>query len=241
MSDIHGNHEALSAVLADADREGARGTLCLGDVVGYGADPEPCADLLGERGAMIVAGNHEHGALGLMSLRWFNPAARAAAVWTGKRLPEALRVSLSSLPLSLVVEDATVVHASPRRPGEWEYVVTAQDGFEVFGDFGTPLCFLGHTHRPGIWAIGSGGSEHRDRFPAWPVEITLEEGSRYLINVGSVGQPRDGDPRAGYAVWDLDARTVTLRRVPYDHRSAAARIRAAGLPRVLASRLASGA
>lgn len=214
--------------------------LCLGDVVGYGADPAPCADLLAERAAVIVAGNHEHGALGLMPLRWFNPVARTAALWTREQLPAALRDYLASLPLTAVMEDATLVHASPRRPEEWDYLMSAEDGFEVFGDFATRLCFVGHSHRPGLWSLGGSGPEHRERFTDWPVEVRCGAGRRYVINVGSVGQPRDGDPRAGYAVWDLEARTVTMRRVEYDHGAAAARILAAGLPSVLARRLADG-
>jgi diadenosine tetraphosphatase ApaH/serine/threonine PP2A family protein phosphatase len=227
-------------VLADADREGASRVLCLGDIVGYGADPVACADVLGERDALMIAGNHEYGALGLMSLAWFNPAARAAALWTRRALTEPLRGYLASLPLTATVEDATLVHASPRRPEEWDYLLSAEDGFQVFGAFPTRLCFVGHTHRPAIWAIGSSGPAHRDGAGAWPLTVSLAAGRRYLINTGSVGQPRDGDPRAVYAVWDVAARTVSVRRVPYDTSAAAARILAAGLPRTLASRLASG-
>lgn len=227
-------------MLADAEREGARAVICLGDVVGYGADPVACAEALGARTAVVVAGNHEHAALGLMSLRWFNPVAQAAAVWTGAQLSDGLRSYLGSLPLTAQVEDATLVHASPRCPERWDYVMSAEDGFEVFGDFRTPLCFLGHSHCPGVWSLGPAGAEHAARFTGWPAEVRIEAGRRYVINVGSVGQPRDRDSRAAYAVWDLEERLVSIRRVEYDHRAAAARILAAGLPRVLADRLASG-
>jgi len=240
LSDIHGNYEALSAVLADADRAGARALLCLGDMVGYGADPVACAEAVGERAVAVVAGNHEHAALGLMSLRWFNPVAREAALWTRERLSDGLRGYLSALPLTATVEDATLVHASPRSPEEWEYLMSPDDGFEVFADFGTRLCFVGHSHRPGVWSLGSSGREHAAWFRAWPVQVRLEVGRRYVINVGSVGQPRDRDRRAAYALWDLEERLVSLRRVEYDHRGAAARILAAGLPRALADRLGNG-
>jgi diadenosine tetraphosphatase ApaH/serine/threonine PP2A family protein phosphatase len=214
--------------------------LCLGDLVGYGADPGACIDIVGERAVALVGGNHEHGAAGLMSLEWFNPVARTAALWTRGQLPPAALAWLGGLPLTAVVGDATLAHASPSHPEEWDYLLSAEDGFGVFGAFETRLCFVGHSHRPGVWSLGSSGPEHAGRFTAWPAEVPLEDGRRYLVNVGSVGQPRDRDPRAAYAVWDLEARRVEIRRVAYDHRDAARRILAAGLPRLLADRLASG-
>src|SRR5262249_30435111 len=121
LSDVHGNLEALTAVLDDAARAGARTVLCLGDVVGYGADPVACVERLAESAAAMVAGNHEHGALGTLTLDWFNPAAKAAALWTRDRLDENHRRYLGGLPLTRIYEDATLVHASPRHPEEWEY------------------------------------------------------------------------------------------------------------------------
>ena len=240
LSDIHANLEALGAVLADADAEGATALLGLGDLVGYGADPGPCVDRLAERGATLVAGNHEWGAAGLVDVSWFNPAARAAILWTRDHLPPDAGRYLEDLPLTTTVGDATLVHASPRNPDEWEYLTSADDGFEVFGDFETRLCFIGHSHRPGVWSMGSSGPDHAASFRAWPLRIKLESGRRYVINVGSVGQPRDRDPRAAYALWDVERREVEIRRVDYDHRAAAAKILAAGLPRLLADRLARG-
>jgi len=227
-------------VLGEADGAGARAMLCLGDVVGYGADPVACAGAVAERAVAVVAGNHEHGALGVMPLRWFNPAAREAALWTRARLSGQIRRYLASLPVTAIMEDATLVHASPRSPEEWEYLMSAEDGFEVFGDFGTRLCFVGHSHRPGLWSLGPDGPRHYGSFTAWPAEARLEAGRRYVINVGSVGQPRDGDSRAAYAVWDSEEDLVSIRRVEYDLHGAAARILAAGLPRLLADRLALG-
>jgi diadenosine tetraphosphatase ApaH/serine/threonine PP2A family protein phosphatase len=240
LSDIHANYPALAAVLADAAGEGARALLCLGDLVGYGADPGACLDAVGERAVALVGGNHEHGAAGLMDLAWFNPVAREAALWTRGQLPSSALEWLGALPLTTTVGDATLVHASPSRPDEWDYLLSAEDGFAVFADFATRLCFVGHSHRPGVWSLGSSGPDHAERFAAWPVEVSLDDGRRYLINVGSVGQPRDRDSRAAYAVWDVEARRVEIRRVTYDHRDAARRILAAGLPRILADRLASG-
>jgi diadenosine tetraphosphatase ApaH/serine/threonine PP2A family protein phosphatase len=241
LSDIHANLEALLAVLQDADAQGARAVLCLGDVVGYGADPIACVDRVGERAVAIVAGNHEWGALGLMNLEWFNPVAQAAAVWTGDHLDADHRRYLEALPVETTIEEATLVHASPRRPEEWDYLMSAQDGLEVFGDFDTRLCFVGHSHRPGVWSLGSSGPRYTAQITPPRSRVRLEDGRRYLVNVGSVGQPRDRDPRAAYAIWDRDDRTVTLRRVDYDYRTAAQKIIAAGLPRPLADRLARGA
>ena len=227
-------------MLADAAGEGARAVLCLGDLVGYGADPEACVDTVADRATALVGGNHEHGVAGLIDLAWFNPMARAAALWTREQLAPDTLAWLGARPLTATVEDATLVHASPHRPEEWDYLLSAEEGFAVFPDFATRLCFVGHSHRPGVWSLGSSGPEHAATFSAWPVDVALEAGRRYLINVGSVGQPRDRDPRAAYAVWDVEARRVDIRRVPYDHREAARRILAAGLPRLLAERLAGG-
>jgi diadenosine tetraphosphatase ApaH/serine/threonine PP2A family protein phosphatase len=227
-------------VLSDAAAQGALGILCLGDLVGYGADPAACVERLGERAVGVVAGNHEYGALGLMDLDWFNPLARAAALWTRGRLDDDHRRYLQSLPVRTTLEEATLVHASPRHPDEWDYLISAEDGFEVFGDFDTRLCFVGHSHRPGAWSLGSSGPEHVAHLTPSRSRVKLENGRRYIINVGSVGQPRDRDPRAAYAIWDRDDRVVTIKRVEYDYRTAAAKIIAAGLPRPLAERLANG-
>jgi diadenosine tetraphosphatase ApaH/serine/threonine PP2A family protein phosphatase len=240
LSDIHGNLEALRAVLRDAAGEGATAVVCLGDVVGYGADPGACVDLVGERAVRMVAGNHEWGAVGRLDLAWFNPVAREAAVWTAGRLAPPQARYLEQLPLTATLEEATLVHASPAAPEEWEYLLTSDDGFGAFGAFETRLCFVGHSHRAAVWSLGSSGPAFTADLPMPPTTVALEDGRRYLVNVGSVGQPRDRDARAAYAVWDREARTVALRRVAYDHRAAARKILRAGLPRPLAERLAHG-
>ena len=236
LSDVHGNLEALRAVLDDADSR-ADGVLCLGDTVGYGADPEACVDLLAGRARGIVAGNHEYGVADRLDLSWFNRWARAAAEWTRERLDDDHRAWLAALPLSLEFGDATLVHASPAQPDEWEYIVTPEDGWAAFADFVTRWCFVGHSHVPGVWSLGSSGPDHEPR----PDVIVSERGRRYIVNVGSVGQPRDRDPRAAYALWDIEAGRVEIRRVAYDVEAARRKIEAAGLPRFLADRLAVGA
>ena len=235
LSDVHGNLEALRAVLADAASR-SDVVLCLGDVVGYGADPAACVDLVGERCQAVVGGNHEHAVTGRLDLEWFNPYARAAAEWTRGELSRDAMAWLTRLPLISEVDEATIVHASPAGPDEWDYLVSAQDGFAAFGAFETRLCFVGHSHVSRVWSSGSWG---RDWEPN-PEALALEAGSRYIVNVGSVGQPRDGDPRAAYALWDSERRSITVRRVLYDVGAARAKIVAAGLPRFLADRLGEG-
>lgn len=235
LSDIHGNLEALRAVLDDC-RARADGLLCLGDTVGYGADPLACVELVAEHAQVIVGGNHEYGVAGRLDLGWFNRYARAAAEWTRERLDDDHRAYLAALPLVGDLGDATLVHASPAQPDEWEYLVTAEDGFAAFAHFATRWCFVGHSHTPGAWSLGSAGPEHHPG----AVELRAERGRRYIVNVGSVGQPRDRDPRAAYAVWDVDAGAVEIRRVAYDVPAARRKIAEAGLPRFLADRLAAG-
>jgi diadenosine tetraphosphatase ApaH/serine/threonine PP2A family protein phosphatase len=137
---------------------------------------------------------------------------------------------------SCEIGDATLVHASPAQPDEWEYLVTAEDGFAAFSHFATRWCFVGHSHVPGVWSLGSSGPDHERGAAA----VRSEQGRRYIVNVGSVGQPRDRDPRATWALWDVEAGRVDLRRVVYDVDAARRKIVEAGLPQFLADRLAAG-
>jgi diadenosine tetraphosphatase ApaH/serine/threonine PP2A family protein phosphatase len=235
LSDIHGNLEALEAVLADAATR-TDTLLCLGDLVGYGADPVACVETIAGRAQTITYGNHEQAVAGGLDLDWFNPHARAAAEWTRERLDDDHLRYLTDLPLVAEVGDATLVHASPDRPDEWDYLISAEDGFSAFSAFATRLCFVGHSHLPGAWSLGSSGPEH---LPG-SIELSLERGRRYIVNVGSVGQPRDRDPRAAYTIWDAERGTVSTRRVVYDVRTAASKILDGGLPRFLADRLGWG-
>jgi diadenosine tetraphosphatase ApaH/serine/threonine PP2A family protein phosphatase len=237
LSDIHANAPALAAVLADVDALGADGLLCLGDVVGYGADPGPVLDTVATRAQAVVAGNHDHGAVGLLDLEWFNVYARRAAEWTAERLSEAQARFLHGLPLVVEHGGATLVHASPRDPGAWTYLTAPSHGAQAFPAFRTRLCFVGHSHVPAVWRLSPDGTRG---FRLGAGTTALAPGARYLVNVGSVGQPRDGDPQAAYAVWDLDRDSVEVRRVAYDAEETRRRIHAAGLPRILGDRLLRG-
>ncbi|HLE42435.1 MAG TPA: metallophosphoesterase family protein, partial [Methylomirabilota bacterium] len=202
-------------MLADARALGVGpgAVVCLGDIVGYGADPEAAVDLVLGYDAIAVAGNHDYAAAGLLDVEWFNPFARAAAEWTAERLHPAQSRYLSGLPLVREHLGAVLVHASPEDPEEWPYLVSPGDGVRAFAAFSTPLCFVGHSHLPAVWIRYDDG---RVDFARGAAHLTLGCEERYLINVGSVGQPRDGDPAAAYALWDLDAGSVEIRRVSYD-------------------------
>lgn len=236
VSDVHGNLEALRAVLADAAPR-ADALVCLGDTVGYGADPVACVETIATRARIILGGNHEWAVAGRLDPRWFNPYARAAVEWTVEQLDEPHRAWLGALPLVSQVAGATLVHASPERPEAWDYVVTPEDGFAALGACATPWCFIGHSHLPGVWSLGPDGARHRPGAG----RLVAQPGVRYLVNVGSVGQPRDRDRRAAYAVWDAERGLVEIRRVAYDVAEARRKIVTAGLPRFLADRLAAGA
>lgn len=238
LSDIHGNLEALDAVLTDA--RGLYDTvLCLGDLVGYGADPNAICDSMRDRAAAVVRGNHDRAAAGTESLEWFNAAAQASAIWTRKVLTEKNLTWLQSLPQGpLRIEEPRgqflLVHGSPA--DEDEYLVETADARMLSGELEQRLTLFGHTHIQGGFLL-AGGSAGTIR-PSHALQI--EPDYYYLINPGSVGQPRDGDPRAAYAIYSMEDQTVEYRRVSYDIHSAAQKIREAGLPGILASRLYSG-
>jgi diadenosine tetraphosphatase ApaH/serine/threonine PP2A family protein phosphatase len=235
LSDIHGNLEALEAVLADIDRGGIDLVYSLGDVVGYGPSPGACLEIIRSRAAVSLTGNHDAAVAGLASLEDFNEFARSAVEWTAARLDAGQIEYLASLPYTRREPDLLFVHASPIEPERWHYIHGLADIDEHFAAFAERLCFVGHSHRPGVYAIGAdrgvarlGGRE------------TLREGFRYLVNAGSVGQPRDRDARASYVVYDAAGASVELRRVAYPVAKTQERMRAAGLASFLIDRLGAG-
>ncbi len=235
LSDIHGNLEALEAALADARAAGAAKIVCLGDVVGYGADPNRCVERVREAAEVVVLGNHDQAALDERSADNFNAVAREAILWTRGRLTRENLDFLSGVPIEVVGDGARYVHATPDDPLSWNYVLTVTEALDAFGAFDEPVCFIGHSHVPVRLVLREG-----ELSVVGDAEIELDAGDRALVNVGSVGQPRDGDWRASYALYDPGARRVTARRVEYDREAAAAKILAAGLPEILARRLALG-
>ncbi len=237
LSDIHSNLEALEAVLADVGRSGAREILCLGDFVGYGASPNECIERLRPVVTAAVAGNHDVAVCGRIRLGSFGSNAAQAARWTATVLTPACQAYLESLPITVRHAGALLVHASPSAPRSWHYVLEVGEARAEFDTFIEPLCLVGHLHRPGAYRLdGVTGEVVFSREP----EIPLDPGGRFLVIVPSVGQPRDGDPRAGYLLWDDGRGWVRQVRVDYDLLAARKRILDAGLPPFLGDRLQWG-
>lgn len=239
LSDIHGNLEALDAVLEAMSGERIGRYLCLGDTVGYGASPNASIDRISGLTTDVIAGNHDHAAIGRLDISSFNPYAAEAALWTRRQLTPAGRRYLGALPYTWRNDDIFLVHASPANPEDWIYLTTPWQADEAFDAMPVDmaLCALGHTHTPAIFEKRT--AEDRSRqIPPTALELASE--CRYIVNVGSVGQPRDGDPRAAYCVYDKEMKKIEIKRVPYDMESAQRKIRKAGLPDMLAERLAFG-
>ena len=235
VSDIHGNLEALKAVLEDAQGRGATSMACLGDFVGYGASPNECIDLLRPRIEAAVAGNHDLAACGRIRLGHFHADAATAARWTDQALTPQNRRYLEELPFSARWRGLLLVHASPSSPGDWHYVLSPEDAREEMETYEETVCLIGHSHYPGAFEAGPKGIEY-SRLP----RVKVQKGRRYLINVASVGQPRDSDQRAGYLLYDDEEAWFEHVRLDYDIEGAMSRIKGAGLPQFLAERLRWG-
>ena len=237
LSDIHSNLEALDAVLAWLSSQRVDRLLCAGDLVGYGADPSRCLGRLQASGVQSVCGNHDRAVAGKLSLDWFNPYAQAALEWTARVLSPVEREYLAQLPPVWKDPQITVVHSTLEEPERFHYVLDTPSARRCLDLQETPLAFIGHTHVPGFFVRENGQVRFlRDKRIAAPRQ------SKILINVGSVGQPRDGDPRAACCLVDTDSEpwTVEIHRVAYPVEKAQAKIRAAGLPEFLAARLGLG-
>lgn len=236
ISDIHANLEALTAVVGALRDKGATRFVCCGDVVGYGPDPDLCVEIIRRMHCTCVAGNHDYGAVGKIPIDSFNSVATQALLWTRSRLAESNRLYLEDLPLTAEEDSLHFVHSSPSAPDAWEYVLTVHEAIAEIEYCAGTVCAVGHSHRP--LAV--------ERLPGKPGRLVRKDGfaiqpdAKYLINAGSVGQPRNGDPRACCVLYDHDRQAMTYVRVPYDIPAVQAKIRAAGLPESLASRLESG-
>jgi len=234
FSDIHANLEALEAVLEDAQARAATSYVCLGDVVGYNANPHECVKRIQEMECPIVKGNHDEQASLTESSRDFNELAEHAIEWTRTNLTAEDKDWLRDLRLERQVRDFTIVHATLDTPAQWGYVFNNLDAAASFTYQHTTLCFFGHTHVPMAFVRDEG--VRRLVFE----QMRIEPGRKYFINAGSTGQPRDGDWRAAYCIYDSEKNVVELHRVKYDLDTAQKKIIKAGLPRLLAERLALG-
>jgi diadenosine tetraphosphatase ApaH/serine/threonine PP2A family protein phosphatase len=240
FADIHANRQAFSACLDFARAHGAERFICLGDYVGYGADPEWTVETvmdLVENGALAVRGNHDT-AIGVASIT-MNVAAQAAIEWTRGRLGAAQRRFLAELPLMLQEDDRLYVHSEASNPAKWHYVQSTADAGRSLLATAADVTFCGHIHRPALYSMSVTG-KMTSFVPASGVTVQLPAGRRWLTVLGSVGQPRDGDPAASFAMFDTGSREITYCRVPYDVDAAAKRIRENGLPIWLAERLSVG-
>lgn len=240
FADIHANRQAFAACLEAARARGAERLVCLGDIVGYGADPEwsvdTVMDLVG-KGAVAVRGNHDD-AIGKPS-DGMNDDARAAIDWTRGRLSPAQKAFLAGLPITREEDNRLYVHSEASDPAKWRYVRDNADAARSMISTELQITFCGHIHRPGLYSMSS-TAKMTNFVPTTGVPIQLLTGRRWLAVLGSVGQPRDGDPAAAFAMFDTATREITFLRVPYDVATAAARIKASGLPHWLADRLSIG-
>jgi len=228
FGDIHGNLDALEAVLAEIERLGADALICLGDIVGYGAEPRECIARVRELECLTLAGNHDHAAIGKLDVEFFNPFAREAAMWTREELSDEDRDYLASLGFVEHVDGFAVAHGSLHGPELFNYVQSIHDAELSLEALDKPLLLVGHTHVPLTFF------DSRPMTYSMDLEIPVDPKSRTIANVGSVGQPRDEDPRACFGLYDTDDAQVTLYRVPYDVEAAGRKIVDAGLPEALA-------
>lgn len=227
ISDIHANLESLQQVLQRIGTERVDTIACMGDIVGYGPNPNECIDLVRQHCSIIIRGNHDAGAVGTVSSGEFNKEGKIAIEWTRAQLTEENREFLKDLPMNAEADDVTFVHSSPEDPEKWHYVAAWQHFQRVFDHFATRFCCIGHTHIPAIVS-----PDHAVR--------GYVKGERHVINCGSVGQPRDSDPRASFAILNTHNDFAEIIRVPYDIRKTADAIREAGLPEFLGKRLTFG-
>jgi predicted phosphodiesterase len=234
IADIHANLEAFKVVLEDIKAQNCTHVVCLGDVVGYGANPKECLDIVREMKIPCIKGNHDEMCSVDKNLEGFNPYAAEAIMWTRDQLTEDDRQWLRDLKYQRLIANFTIVHATLDLPHQWGYVFDKLMAAASFTYQNTPVCFFGHTHVPLAFirdSVVRGGTYSK---------FKVEPGKKYFVNVGSIGQPRDNDPRAAYVVYDMDENTIELRRLEYDIPAAQKKILAAGLPARLAERLAYG-
>lgn len=235
LSDIHGNLEALESVMAALKTERIDAYLCAGDIVGYGADPAECLKRLRRLPIIAVAGNHDWAVAGRFDPAYFNREAREAVAWTRRHLDGDDLAYLNQLELVYQNEDLVMAHGTLYEPESFHYLSSMDYVRRSFALMEKMVCFIGHTHEP-LTARQHGETIELSR----AVQIALNQGDRYMINVGSVGQPRDGNPEAAYGVYDTRECRVEIRRVPYDIASAQQKILRSGLPALLAQRLTLG-
>lgn len=236
ISDIHSNLEALLVVLKDIKKRRLKSIFCLGDLVGYGANPNECVDLCMKESKVIVAGNHDWAAINKTDVSTFNPVAAQAIKWTQEQITKDGVNKLKSLQLTQKVDNLLLVHATPKDPEKWSYLLSLEEFEKEFTHFKEQICFIGHSHIPA--AIYQDDNGYCDIVRDNPFPLVAKR--RYIVNVGSVGQPRDLDPRASYAIYDGNKNGIEIVRLDYNIPLAQQKIVMGGLPEVLADRLLAG-
>ncbi|MCM8799227.1 MAG: metallophosphatase family protein [Candidatus Omnitrophica bacterium] len=236
FSDIHSNLEALEAVIKAYRRESIDIYLCVGDIVGYAADPSNCIQLVKKISSVVIAGNHDWAAVDLFPIDYFNPVAKRAIIWTKTKLSEEEKRYLGSLSLTYRNDNLSLVHGTLDSPQDFKYMDEVFDAEESFKILENNICFIGHSHISGVFVK----DDQNKVYYYEPTHLKLSKNYQYIVNVGSVGQPRDGNPFACYSVFDTEKKEVWIKRVDYDIKSSYKKIIEAGLPVFLAERLYLG-
>ncbi|OGX43793.1 MAG: hypothetical protein A3G38_04330 [Omnitrophica WOR_2 bacterium RIFCSPLOWO2_12_FULL_51_8] len=236
LGDIHSNLEALTAVMQSARGEAIGQYICAGDIVGYAANPGECVKIVRDGCVIAVAGNHDWASVNLFGLEYFNPEAQEALYWTRRNLGQEEKDFLIGLKLTFKHDDFTLVHSALNNPRDFNYLSDGYAAEETFRLMQTDICFIGHTHIAGMFIKGA------DEKIAFRRDESSEivPGNKYIINVGSVGQPRDDDIRAAYCIFDTASRKIRIKRVDYDAAAARGKIIDSGLPKFLGERLLLG-
>lgn len=235
FGDIHSNLEAFRAVADAFKKENIDKYICVGDIVGYGADPHQCIEDLKNLNAKTVCGNHDWASVGLINADYFNYAARAAVEWTQEALTPEEETFLKSLPLVINEDNFSIVHGSLDKPDSFYYVMDTESAYRCFLNMEQPLCFVGHSHVPVVFFMEKDRIGH-----SFDSAVAIKPETKYIVNVGSIGQPRDSNPLAAYCVFDTDKKTIEIKRVEYDIAAAKDKILKAGLPEFLGHRLLEG-
>jgi predicted phosphodiesterase len=235
FADVHSNLEALEAVISACRRDGARVLYCAGDIVGYGANPRECIELFEKYQVIAVCGNHDYAASSKMTTDDFNSDAAKALAWTKEQLDAQHVDYLSKLPLTYQTDDFMMVHATLNNPEKFYYMTDVRESLDTFYLMERPVCFVGHNHVTQIFI-----RENQQHILANTLSVYLKPGAKYIVNVGSVSQPRDGHPESSYCIFDPDLKRIEIKRVPYDIATASRKVLDAGLPEILAKRLLVG-
>jgi diadenosine tetraphosphatase ApaH/serine/threonine PP2A family protein phosphatase len=238
FSDVHGNLEALNVVLEQIESYKPDRVICLGDIIGYGPNPNECIRQVYQTAHMTIMGNHDHAVLGLTDISYFNQYAKTAVLWTRQVLTEENYKILQAYPFRLSEKNILFVHSTPIHPERWDYIFNPLEGHYYLQHLEEQVCFIGHSHQPLFFEKDQDGQISFDR--KFTFSLPVREGCKYIVNVGSVGQPRDGNPDISYGIYDTEAQIIEIKRLPYDIAITQNKMKEIGLPPFLIDRLAYG-